>query len=339
MARAELQRRRGWLLLVMALFWNGVLLGVDSMLALQLLQERRARREWIPVEALVVSSAVERHRSSDGTTFKPTVTFQYRFEGLEYTSDRYAFGAMSASDADHARGVVRRHPEGEVITARVDPADPEEAVVDVSGASFPAFVAVFLTPFHCIGVLLLGRALRALTARRPRRSDRRYRELVAVDRRDRLVLRKPRLAPWEVSLVAFGGLAFLSIFPISLTFGIMGAGAWTMPLLASCALGAAAVTHWSRGRDRDPARYLNVDRRLGTFAFPADQEGIPIGQVESLRLSSPDTDVAVNGVPQFDHALTARVGERWVPVFRFRGAREEGAAVRDALAAEFRLMS
>jgi len=29
----------------MALFWNGVLLGVDSMLALQLLQERRARRE------------------------------------------------------------------------------------------------------------------------------------------------------------------------------------------------------------------------------------------------------------------------------------------------------
>ena len=45
MARAELQRRRGWLLLVMALFWNGVLLGVDSMLALQLLQERRARRE------------------------------------------------------------------------------------------------------------------------------------------------------------------------------------------------------------------------------------------------------------------------------------------------------
>ena len=61
--------------------------------------------------------------------------------------------------------------------------------------------------------------------------------------------------------------------------------------------------------------------------------------MESLRLSSPDTDVAVNGVPQFDHALTARVGERWVPVFRFRGAREEGAAVRDALAAEFRLMS
>ena len=47
----------------------------------------------------MISSAVERHRSTDGTTFKPTVTFQYRFEGLEYTSDRYAFGAMSASDA------------------------------------------------------------------------------------------------------------------------------------------------------------------------------------------------------------------------------------------------
>lgn len=339
MAAPEFGRAAGVLWLLPVLFWNGIVGGFDTVLALQYLRERRARTEWVEVDATVLSSEVVSSRSSDGTTYLPEVRFTYRFEGQDHESDRYSFGTFSTSDRSYARGVVRDHPEGAEVRALVDPEDPAEAVLDASGDAFPKGVVLFLTPFHCVGLWLIGRMLRAFTARPRRPGDRHFRRYAAVDDQDRLILRRPQASSWEVTLLAFGVLAFVSAFPVFFLAGIMGSGPLVVPVLAACALGAAAARRWSVRRQRDPARFLHVDRRLGRFSFPADEEGHPIADVEELVLRSRETNMASNGVPQVDHSLSARIGDGRVPVFRFRGAPEEGEALREALAAEFGLTS
>jgi len=337
MAAPEFGRAAGVLWLLPVLFWNGIVGGFDTVLALQYLRERRARLEWVEVDATVLSSEVVSSRSSDGTTYTPEVRFTYRFDGRDHESDRYSFGTFSTSDRSYARGVVQDHPEGAEVPALVDPEDPTEAVLDASGAAFPKGVVLFLTPFHCVGVWLIGRMLRAFTARRPRAGDRHFRRYAAIDDEDRLILRQPRLAPWEVTLLAFGVLSFICVFPVFFFAGMMGSGSLVLPVLTSCAVGAAAARRWNARRLRDPARFLHVDRRLGRFSFPADEEGHPIADVEELVLRSRETNVTTNGVPHVDHSLSALIGDRRVAVFRFQGAPEAGEALRGALAAEFGL--
>ena len=168
MGRREKRRSGGVRLLIFALLYSGVLIGIDFLLGRQLLQERRARLEWTSVEAVVIASEVEEMRSEDGTSYSPRVSFRYRFGGAEFESSRYAFGHYRSSDLDNARKVVRRHPEGSAITVHVDPEEPDEAVVDVTGETFPFFIVIFLLPFHYMAVRILGSALRALTAGRSR---------------------------------------------------------------------------------------------------------------------------------------------------------------------------
>lgn len=335
MTRTEFGRAKGCLWLFPVLFWNGIVGGFDTILILQLVRERRARQEWVEVDATVLSSEVDVDRSGDGTTYRPEVTFEYRFEGRDHESSRHSFGTFSMGDSSYARGVVRDHPEGAQIRVLVDPEDPEEAVIDASGAAFPRGVVLFLTPFHCIGVWLLGRMLRAFGARRPRGGDRRLDRYATVDDDRRLILRKPQLAPWEVTLLAFGGLTMVGLFPVLILSGFMGAGGFVVPALSASAVGAAVVARWSQRRYRDPARFLLVDRRLGRFSFPADEEGHAIADVEEVVLRSRETSVAYNGVPQFDHSVSARIGGERVPVFRFRAGPDRGDEVRDALADEF----
>ena len=68
MAAPEFGRAAGVLWLLPVLFWNGIVGGFDTVLALQYLRERRARLEWVEVDATVLSSEVVSNRSSDGTT-------------------------------------------------------------------------------------------------------------------------------------------------------------------------------------------------------------------------------------------------------------------------------
>ena len=77
-----------------------------------------------------------------------------------------------------------------------------------------------------------------------------------------------------------------------------------------------------------------------------DVDAKPTEEVDVRETFGIDVDMKVKAfaesndrVPQVDHSLSARIGDGRVPVFRFRGAPEEGEALREALAAEFGLTS
>ncbi len=87
-------------------------------------------RDWPEVACTVLTSEVDRRRGSDSTTYRPAITYRYSWEDREWESSRYRFMDYSSSNRGWAQGVVNRYSPGSVHTARINPADPSEAVLE-----------------------------------------------------------------------------------------------------------------------------------------------------------------------------------------------------------------
>lgn len=100
----------------------------------------------VEVTAEVVGTGVEQVESSRGRdAYIPTVTFQYRFQGTGYTSNRLYPGSEQPryGDRETARSFVSEYTAGETVTAFVDPESPGEAYLEAtrSGQATGALVA------------------------------------------------------------------------------------------------------------------------------------------------------------------------------------------------------
>lgn len=107
---------------------------------------------WEEVSCRIVSSQVESHASSDGTTYSVNISYTYDWEGRTYRSDRYNNSAGSSSGRKGKAEIVRQYPPGKQATCFVNPANPEEAVLVRSAG----WMAVFAIPFTGIFVLIGG---------------------------------------------------------------------------------------------------------------------------------------------------------------------------------------
>ena len=79
----------------------------------------------------------------------------------------------------------------------------------------------------------------------------------------------------EITLITFGGLAMLCGLPLIFALGLMGASAWTVPVLTGCAVGAAVSARVSRSRNAP--RFLQIDRRLGPSPSPPTRRRLRSG--------------------------------------------------------------
>ena len=88
----------------------------------------RASTHWQPVSGKVVS--LQWHSPSDGPDY-PTIEYAFAFQGVQRTGSRIAFGPASAA-CSRLAGLVPGGP----ITVYVDPARPEEAVIEPGPSRF-----------------------------------------------------------------------------------------------------------------------------------------------------------------------------------------------------------
>jgi len=108
-------------------------------------------RSWPEVPCTVVSSHVESHSDSDGTTYSIEVTYTYEIDGREYTGDRYDFSVGSSSGYQGKAKIVERHPPGSETVCRVDPEDPQRSVMSVGFR--PEYLwGLFPLPFLLVGL-------------------------------------------------------------------------------------------------------------------------------------------------------------------------------------------
>jgi hypothetical protein len=103
---------------------------------------------WPTTEGEIAHSAVLYQpgtRSGDTTsaaTFKADVSYRYKVDGVDYSSERIALLDL-ASSSGRAQGLVLRYPDGARVSVHYNPADHAEAVLEpgnVGGVTFLYFV-------------------------------------------------------------------------------------------------------------------------------------------------------------------------------------------------------
>ena len=151
-AQDERDARRGRAgLYVMAAFCS-VFLAVGATL---LVKEQRRLSLYRPVEATVLSTRVQEHSDSDGSTYEPVVVYRYRVQDREYTASRVT-PLKESRGGGWARRVIERYQVGTTYTAFYDPENPAEAFLLRSRSVIPwAFVGIPL-----VGLLLIVAGIR-----------------------------------------------------------------------------------------------------------------------------------------------------------------------------------
>lgn len=122
-ASDEREARRGRLAVFVIGAFCCVFLGVGVTMVVK---EQRRLLTFQPVTATVLSTRVEEHSDSDGSTYEPVVVYRYRVRDREYTASRVTPLRESRSGRWASR-VTGRYEVGGTYTAYYDPANPEEA--------------------------------------------------------------------------------------------------------------------------------------------------------------------------------------------------------------------
>ncbi len=116
---------------------------------------------WSPVTAQIINSEVwsPTHSSGRNKTYSPAIEYQYVFNNRSYQSDTVYFGLMGTDDPSFAHGITNKYPKGMVTTAYVNPADPEEVVLEPGksgGSGLLLWVGILLIPLSLFGIDLIN---------------------------------------------------------------------------------------------------------------------------------------------------------------------------------------
>ncbi|WP_419190984.1 DUF3592 domain-containing protein [Saltatorellus ferox] len=324
-------------LVFFALFWNGIVWTFDAVIGYQLYRVQDARSRYEEVEARVVSSSVRANHSSDGSTYAPSIEFLYEFDGMTFRSDRHAFLSIATSDRGFATAACERFPVGAEVTAFVDPEDPMEAVLDLSGKSFPAMLLLFLTPFNLIGLSILGMIFNTLRRPEEKSADDELRErYIVVDTGDHVVFGKARMPAPMVALISMTALTFLACFALVPFQGIGASLTSVVTALLICVLVSVSFAAWRVKKGKAPENFLHVDRTRNTFSYPANAPGEPLESIQSILHQPEATGVTINDVRQYKHRFEAETPDGVVKLFEVRTGEDEGDKLLRLLRTELR---
>ena len=122
--------------------------------------EWRRVQAWEPTQAKIVEAELKVSRGSDSTTYRATATYEYRFEGNTYTSDRVSLSSMSDNIGSYQKDLGRRlekhQRNGEPVQCFVDEQKPQNAILDRRlRFEMIAFMNAFSTVFGSVGLGLL----------------------------------------------------------------------------------------------------------------------------------------------------------------------------------------
>jgi hypothetical protein len=318
-----------------ALFWNGIVGLFDGVIATQYMRTSVAATSFEPVEALITESEVSRQSSSDGATFSANVQYEYDFAGVHYLGDRYSYMEMSTSEYRFAERVCKKYPKGQTVTAYVDPEEPSEATLEINADSFPAAILLFLMPFNCIGLLLIGAVISQIMKRRDGGLEDQLRaRYLRVDTDEHVVFGPSRMPAPAVFATSACALSFLSMFAVLVPFGFDAPMKIVLSAIVGC-LALSAVITWRHVKSgRSPEKFLHVDYGRGTFSFPANAPGVPLDSIQSILSESESTNLTINDVKQYRHTFGAETSDGVQSLFEVRSGMDEGDEILNLLRSE-----
>jgi Protein of unknown function (DUF3592) len=108
-------------------------------------------QSWLPTEAVVRDAKVERS-AGKARSHNPIVRYEYKIGSTRYQGESFCLELWGSRTREEAAAIVARYPAGSSCLIYVNPANPEEAVID---RSFSLLTRILI--FVCfLGWLLLG---------------------------------------------------------------------------------------------------------------------------------------------------------------------------------------
>lgn len=329
MARSRKRGAGGVFLILFGGFFLAFTGAFDLFIAQDAFASAEARSSWPTRSATIVSSRVVTSSTSDGTSYSAEVRYTYDVEGRTYEGDRVRLGTPMSFGDDHAERVVDRFPAGAEVRAWVDPDDPTRAALDVERMAAEPLMFIFLTPFHCVGLVCIFIGVRTMRGRkRPEIIEAFFR----VDTPDRIVVAKAGPHPVTVFLVSMLAITFIATFVIGFGFGgDVGLGA-VQGVLGGGAAASIAFALWLRQRARSPRRTLDIDLVRRRYRYPANDEPISLADAPTFRVDSRATNVSINDETVFEHFLEMQGADRRERIaFEFRGPERWGRGLAQEL--------
>jgi len=117
-------------------------------------------QQWATVPCTITSSDVGSHSSSDGTTYSIDIEYSYAYEGRTYQGDQFNFFSGSSSGYKGKQHVVDQFPAGTQQACYVNPANPDEAVLN-RDFSFTYLIGCFGLVFVFVALALMVVGMRS----------------------------------------------------------------------------------------------------------------------------------------------------------------------------------
>ena len=148
----ELSKRQQRLLFLYVLPYSFLIVGgLVAFWGIRNLVRARDSVNWPCAEGRIVSSSVRQERDKDSTTYHANVLYEYSVSGIVYDGSRVAYGDYGSSDSSHARGIVERYPEGDVVAVYFKPDQPQQCVLEPGLRGQAWVVPIFGSLFFFIG--------------------------------------------------------------------------------------------------------------------------------------------------------------------------------------------
>lgn len=298
-------------LVCFALFWTAIVGCFDGMLVYSAYKCFRSR-DYVAVPGTILTSEVKESSDSEGTSYKAEIRYRYEVKGQGYEGDRLFAGTPFSAGRRPAQRWVETYPAGKTVTAYVNPADANEAILQRGFHGAELFITLFMTPFN---VVMFGLWLWPWKVWREKKHPPLAGGVKVWTNGNEVRAHLNRWAPWQAGVVTVGAVAFVAIFPVGFLSGFQPPAALILPVWGMV-LGAGLWAYLRRRARRNSGREDLVIEK-GTLHLtlpPQDKRKQPL----SLRREEV-ADVIVEEVP----AIDSDSSPTYNPVLMLRDGRRE----------------
>jgi len=111
-------------------------------------------RDWPTTPGVILTSEIAATSDSDGTAYKPLITYTYTVDGVEHRGDTLAVGMKYLfAGLAYAQRHVKKYPAGTAVPVAYDPCDPRRAVLEPGLSLRNCWQVGFGLAFFLSGVL------------------------------------------------------------------------------------------------------------------------------------------------------------------------------------------
>ena len=267
------------------MFWTGIVGLFDVVFGHGIYHQLRTT-QFVTARGEIISSQVESDHDSDGTTYRPKVTFEYDVNDQTLLGKSVRYGAMGSSGS-YAHDFVADHPPGKKVDVHYDPSNPSDAVLVTGIEGYDLFILMFLTPFNVVmigGWYVMASILKQMLTPESLSRPCRY-----IDDGYEMRIMKDRVSLIRVAGICLLALCFICVFVVG--FG-SGDGfhpsmrtmliVWPIILLISTSVtGWFAMRNWSGRYD---IRIHHFDKEITLPATHKREEEVtlPFKEIEKV---------------------------------------------------------